>query len=143
MSHSYRHYRQVKIINNGGKYSPKIDGFEEIVCDGKRQVHYWNNPQERSGWGDPYFLISSVLDSDDDWFETEQLSTGVRYLNPHEVIIRDLTDTPRKKQHQNSQLSNIKTSIKKGISKIQKIARRLPLALNVAWRELRKDDENS
>ena len=140
MSHSYRHYRQVTIINNGGQSSPKIDGFEEIVCDGKRQVHYWNNPKERSGWDEPDFLISSVLDPDDDWFETEQLSTGVRYLNADEVIIRDLANPPRKKQHKNSQLSNIKTSIKKGISNIKKMARRLPLALNLAWRELTKDD---
>ena len=140
MSHSYRHYRQVTIINNGGQSSPKIDGFEEIVCDGKRQVHYWNNPKERSGWDDPDFLISSVLAPDDDWFETDELSTGVRYLNPHEVMIRDLTYPPRTKQHHNLQLSNIKTSIKKGINKRKKIVKRLPLAVNLAWRELTKDD---
>ncbi|MDJ0730973.1 MAG: hypothetical protein QNJ33_13365 [Crocosphaera sp.] len=136
MRHSYRHYRQVKIINNSRQTSPQIDGFEEIVCDGKRQVYYWNNPTDWYGWDDSDFLVSSLIDPDDDWFNTDELSPGVRYLNPNEVIIRDLTNFQTKRQHQNSKLSQIKTSIQKGINKIKKIAKRLPLALNVAWREL-------
>ncbi|MDJ0658097.1 MAG: hypothetical protein QNJ42_01260 [Crocosphaera sp.] len=140
MSHSYRHYRQVKIIDNNQQSSPQIDGFEEIVCDGKRKIYYWNNPTNRFRGDESDFLISSVLDPDNNWFDTEELSSGIRYLNPHEVIIKDLTYPQRNQQHQNSKLSQIKTSIQKSITRIKKIGKRFPLALKAAWRELSKDD---
>ncbi len=136
MSHSYRHYRQVKIINNSQQSAPQIDSFEEIVCDGKRQVYRWNNQQERLRWDDGDFLISSVIDPDNNWLNTDELSPGVRYLNPHEVIIRDLSYPHRNKQPNNSKLSQVKTSIITAIKKIKKMAKRIPLALNAAWREL-------
>ncbi|MDJ0600539.1 MAG: hypothetical protein QNJ37_17060 [Crocosphaera sp.] len=140
MSHSYRHYRQVKIIKNGQSSSPQIDGFEEIVYDGKRKVYYWNNPIDRSRWDEDDFLLSSVLDPDNDWLDTDELSEGIRYLNPHEVIIRDLTYPHRKKTYHSSKLSQIKTSIQKGITYIKKIAQRFPLALKAAWSELTNND---
>ncbi len=130
MSHSYRHYRQVKIINNAQQSSPQIDSFEEIVCDGKRQVYYWN---------DSDFLISSLIDSDSNRLDTDGFYSRVHYLNPEEVIIRDLTYPKTKIKQQNSKLSRLKTSIQRTVTNLKKIAQRLPLAFKAAWRELISD----
>lgn len=140
MSNSYRHYRRVKIINNSCQDSPNIESFEEIVSNGKRQVYYWNNPKYKPKWDDSDFLLSSLIDLDNNWFNKDQLFVGFRYLNPDEVIVRDLSYHQRKRQQQNSRLSQLKKSIKEGISNIKKIAKRLPLALKAAWRELTIDD---
>lgn len=136
MSHSYRHYRQVKIINNGRHSSPQVDGFEEIVCDGKRQVYRWNNPTELLQEDDSDFWGESLIDSDNNWFYTHESAPGIRYLNPHEVIIKNLTYPQKNRQHQIAKLSQIKTSILTGINKMKKLAKRIPLALNAAWKEL-------
>ncbi|MDJ0844400.1 hypothetical protein [Crocosphaera sp.] len=139
MSHSYRYYRQVKIVNNSQQSSPQIDGFEKIVRDGKGQVYYWNYPRSSAKWDTDDWLVSAVIDPDNNWFDTEELSAGVRYLNPHEVIIRDLAYPQRKRQHQNSKISEIKTSIQKRITHVIKMAKRLPLAFKAAWRELTEE----
>ncbi|ACB50003.1 hypothetical protein cce_0652 [Crocosphaera subtropica ATCC 51142] len=139
MSHSYRHYRQVKIINNGQQSSPKIDGFEEIVCDGKKQVYYWNEPTDRSRWDDSELSFSSLIDPDYNWLDIDEFFNGVRYLNPHEVIIRDLTYPQTTIKHQNSKLFQLKRSIQNGVNNLKKIAKRLPLAFRAAWRELTSD----
>lgn len=131
MNNSYRHYRQVKIMNNEKQFSPEIDSFEEIVYDGKRQVYYWNQPTDMSRWDEVDFLLSSLIDLDS--------NRVIRHLNPHEVIIEDLTYPQTKIKQPNSKLSRLKTSIQNTVTNLKKIARRLPLALKVAWRELRSD----
>ncbi|EAZ88180.1 hypothetical protein [Crocosphaera chwakensis] len=139
MSHSYRHYRQVKVINNGRQFSPIIDSFEEIVFDEKRQVYYWNKLADIPKWNDSDFLISSFIDSDSNRVDADEFSPRVRYLNPHEVIMRDLTYPQTKRTQQNLKLSQLKTSIQKTVTHLKKVAQRLPLAFKAAWRELISD----
>ncbi len=140
MSHSYHHYRQVKIIRNGQHSSPEIDGFEEIVCDGKRKVYYLNNQTDTSRWDDSDFLFSPLINQGNDWLETEEFSNHIRYLDTQNVLISNLTDTQTKVRHKERKLSQIKTSIQQWIKSIKKMTQRLPLALKAAWRELQSDD---
>ncbi|WP_198648697.1 hypothetical protein [Cyanothece sp. BG0011] len=129
MSHSYRHYRQVQIINNTQDSSPQIDGFEEIVCDGKRQVYYWNKPTDRPRWDDSDFILSSLLDADSNGLDSERFSSRVRYLNPHEVVIRDLTYPQTKIKQQNSKFSQLKKSIQKRVNNFKKNSKAFTFSL--------------
>ena len=140
MSHSYHHYRQVKVIRNSRHSSPEIDGFEEIVCDGKRQVYYLNNQTGNSRWYNSDFLFSPLINQEHDWLGTGEFSHHIRYLDPQDVVISNLTDTQTKVRHKKRKLSQIKTSIQQWITNVKKMTKRLPLALKAAWRELQSDD---
>ena len=39
-----RRYRQVSVIQQGGS-APRVQGMEEVIVNGRRQVRYWGQPQ--------------------------------------------------------------------------------------------------
>ena len=44
MAQVVRRYRQVSVVQQGGG-APRVQGMEEVIVNGRRQVRYWGDPQ--------------------------------------------------------------------------------------------------
>ncbi|MEA5509020.1 hypothetical protein VB715_04515 [Crocosphaera sp. UHCC 0190] len=149
MSHIYRHYHQIKIVNHDNNNHPKISGVEEIWCDGKKQVHYLSDQEVYAKLQDPDFPFYLLTDAGTgfeyfyphqltDWLETEDLPHRTRYINPNEVIIEVPSYPLKKSSNWRKKFLSLRQSIKQGVNKIKNMAQRLPNALKVAWQELKR-----
>ncbi len=142
---------QISMIKSKHSPQPKISGWEEIWCNGQRQIHHWNNQDSVmfSEIADNYssdFLDNPWIGFDHlcpdepvDSIETNYNKSSLRYINPNDVII----EPHHNASHQfliSKSITKVGKTISHGIEKLTKMAQKLPSVLTMAWRELNRND---
>ncbi len=146
MSHIYQYYRQIKISNHDGRRQPQVSGIEEIWSNDKKQVHYLNENEVYSVLQEltfPFNFLAEGLtpfsaEISSDWMERDFSSTQPRYLNPNQVIIRDLNSPSRKTATLTNQLSRMGKFVQEKLHQFNQRVKRLPDALRAAWETLNR-----
>ena len=153
MTRLYRQYRQVNFIQQGRL--SQVRGVEEVSINGQRQVLYfgdadWVKAQEdrlldsERYAGKELFTDTLIADKLTDALFNWPFASN--FLYPQSILgdrdnINAIPDNavsaemPMASAHP-SLLKNVQQGLRRGVARIRRAARKVPLALQAAWQEL-------
>jgi hypothetical protein len=149
MSRVFRHYRQVRIVQNGTSAQPQVQAVETIYRDGKRQVRCWTGSEQKDWeiWPEP--IGSSVAPLVEVFLNRDLPGFSEPFPEPGKLFCPDRT--PRKIDYEvvnpgsragkpgwDRQWQPLQSTWRQGTRKLQRMLGNIPAALKAAWLELQK-----